>query len=125
MRWAILILFFVCAIFMHRRGNARHGSFFRQISDHSTFTAPINCFAYFFSGVPNTPYISPSYIPELAHPKAQWQTFREEALALAEASRSQASEKYNDIGFNSFFRTGWKRFYLKWYDTPHPSAAAL
>ena len=27
-----------------------------------------------------------------------------------------------DIGFNSFFRTGWSRFYLKWYDKYLPSA---
>jgi len=26
------------------------------------------------------------------------------------------------VGFNSFFRRGWKRFYLKWYDDFHPSA---
>jgi beta-hydroxylase len=32
---------------------------------------------------------------------------------------------YNDLGFNSFFRTGWKRFYLKWYDDPLPSAERL
>ncbi|MGF6774772.1 beta-hydroxylase [Paraburkholderia sp. GAS199] len=125
MRWAILILFVGCAIYIHCRGKARHGSFFRQFSDHSTFTAPLNCIAYLFSGVPNTPYIAPSEFPELALLKSEWRTFREEALALWEASRIQAANKYNDIGFNSFFRTGWKRFYLKWYDDPHPSAASL
>jgi beta-hydroxylase len=125
MRWAILFLFFTCAVSTHRRGNARHGSFFRQIFDHSTFTAPLNCLAYIFSSVPNTPYIPSSYISELALLKSKWQIFREEALALAESSRIQATDKYNDIGFNSFFRTGWKRFYLKWYDNPHPSAAVL
>lgn len=125
MRWAVLILFLLCAIYTHRRGKARHGSFFRQLGDHSTFTAPLNCFAYFFSAVPNTPYISTSHFPELGLLKSEWQTFREEALALREASRIQAAGDYNDIGFNSFFRTGWKRFYLKWYDQPHPSAATL
>ncbi|TDY22083.1 beta-hydroxylase [Paraburkholderia sp. BL6665CI2N2] len=125
MRWAILFLFFTCAVSTHRRGNARHGSFFRQIFDHSTFTAPLNCLAYIFSSVPNTPYIPSSYISELELLKSKWQIFREEALALAESSRIQATNQYNDIGFNSFFRTGWKRFYLKWYDNPHPSAAVL
>jgi beta-hydroxylase len=124
MRWTILILFMVCAIYVHRRGKVRH-RFFRQLSDHSTFTSPLNCFAYLFSAVPNTPYISPSHFPELAELKKEWRTFREEALALYEASRIQSSGKYNDIGFNSFFRRGWKRFYLKWYDNPHPSAATL
>jgi beta-hydroxylase len=35
------------------------------------------------------------------------------------------SEQFNDVGFNSFFKTGWKRFYLKWYGDHHPSAAKL
>jgi len=125
MRWAVLLLFFLCAIFTHRRGRVRHGSFFRQLTDHSTFTAPLNCLAYLCSSVPNTPYISTQYFPELEALKATWHIFREEALALSEASRIQAAGKYNDIGFNSFFRTGWKRFYLKWYGDPHPSAATL
>ncbi|EKS70284.1 beta-hydroxylase [Burkholderia sp. SJ98] len=125
MRWAFLIFFLTCATYTHFRGRARHGSFFRQIFDHSTFTAPINCFAYLFSKVPNTPYVSPAAFTELAILRANWRVFREEALALEDAKRIQAAEKYNDIGFNSFFRTGWKRFYLKWYDEPHPSASAL
>ena len=37
----------------------------------------------------------------------------------------KAAEKHNDAGFRSFFRTGWKRFYLKWYDDPVPSAQVL
>ncbi|SDB90921.1 aspartyl/asparaginyl beta-hydroxylase domain-containing protein [Paraburkholderia lycopersici] len=125
MRWVFLILFLLCAAYTHRRGNTRHGSFFRQLGDHSTFTAPLNYFAYIFSAVPNTPYIPTSYFPELSLLKSEWKTFREEALALRDASRIQSAAKYNDIGFNSFFRTGWKRFYLKWYGDPHPSAAAL
>ena len=31
---------------------------------------------------------------------------------------------YNDMGFNSFFRSGWKRFYLKWYGEELASARA-
>ncbi|MDI5754591.1 Tar ligand binding domain-containing protein, partial [Salmonella enterica subsp. enterica serovar Montevideo] len=31
----------------------------------------------------------------------------------------------NDAGFNTFFKRGWKRFYLKWYSDAHPSAETL
>ena len=31
----------------------------------------------------------------------------------------------NDLGFNSFFKSGWKRFYLKWYDDFLPSARSI
>jgi beta-hydroxylase len=125
MRWFFLLIFLAGAIYTHRRGKVRHGSFFRQLGDHSTFTAPLNGIAYWFSKVPTTPYIETSNFRELAILKAEWKTFRDEALALQAASRIQAADTYNDIGFNSFFRTGWKRFYLKWYDHPHPSAIAL
>lgn len=82
-------------------------------------------FSYLFSAVSNTPYVSSSHFLELAVLKAEWQTLREEAIALYEAGHLRAAEKYNDIGFNSFFRKGWKRLYLKWYDNPHPFAAKL
>ncbi len=49
---------------------------------------------------------------------------REEALALFARDQIKAADKYNDWGFNSFFRTGWKRFYLKWYEQALPSAVA-
>jgi beta-hydroxylase len=39
--------------------------------------------------------------------------------------RIKAAENHDDIGFNSFFKYGWKRFYLKWYDAQHPSALEL
>ena len=50
---------------------------------------------------------------------------RDEALRLRDEARIRASEAYDDAGFNSFFRRGWKRFYLKWYGEPQPSARAL
>ena len=46
-------------------------------------------------------------------------------LCLFGDGHIKASDKYNDAGFNSFFKSGWKRFYLKWYDADHPSASAL
>lgn len=123
MRWAVLLIFIASALYTHFRGKARHG-FFRQLFDHSTFLAPLNGFAYAFSRVPRTPFIGREHFPELEIIRREWQTIRAEALALAEAERLQAAKGYTDIGFNSFFRQGWKRFYLKWYDTPHPSALA-
>lgn len=45
---------------------------------------------------------------------------RDEALTLE--GKIRGSAKYDDAGFNSFFKTGWKRFYLFWYGVSHPSA---
>jgi beta-hydroxylase len=87
--------------------------------------APYNAFVYLFSAVRNTPILDASQFPELLRLRSHWKTIRDEAQQLYGGGYIRASEKYNDLGFNSFFRTGWKRFYLKWYDDFLPSAKAL
>ncbi|WP_036596629.1 aspartyl/asparaginyl beta-hydroxylase domain-containing protein [Ottowia thiooxydans] len=120
----IVLLFAASAAVMHFRGRVRLKAS-RQVFDHSTFMAPINVFMLAFSGVPRQPYLPPERFPELAVLQAHWQEIREEALALAEAQRIRAAANMDDAGFNSFFKTGWKRFYLKWYGQAHPSATEL
>ncbi len=51
--------------------------------------------------------------------------FATKRLHLQQLEQIKAADKYNDAGFNSFFKTGWKRFYLKWYEDAHPSASQL
>ena len=108
---------------MHFRGKVRLG-FWRQFSDHSTIMAPYNVLMYLFSAVPNRPILQIGIVPELNVLRDNWQVIREEALVLFARGQIKAADKYNDWGFNSFFRTGWKRFYLKWYDEALPSALA-
>ncbi|UXY15111.1 lipid A hydroxylase LpxO [Chitiniphilus purpureus] len=123
-KWLIVSLFIVCGIHVHYRGRVRHG-FWRQLTDHSSFMAPINCFMYLFSRVPTTPYVPVSAFPELERLRAAWPAMRAEAEALFSEGHIKASARRDDAGFNSFFKSGWKRFYLKWYGTPHPSAQQL
>ena len=107
---------------MHFRGRVRH-SLHKQVFDHSSFTAPVNLFMLLFSGVPRTAYLDPTRFPELNELQSHWQEIREEALALE--FQIKAAGQHDDAGFNSFFKTGWKRFYLKWYGDAHPSARTL
>ena len=109
---------------MHFRGKVRH-RFTRQLTDHSTFLAPYNAFVYLFSAVPNTPILSADQFSDLLRLRDNWETMRDEAVQLYGNGYIRAAQKYNDLGFNSFFRTGWKRFYLKWYDDFLPSARTL
>jgi beta-hydroxylase len=113
-----------CALFVHYRGRERH-RFHRQLTDHSTFMAPYNVLMYAFSAVPNRPFIDADRFPELAKLRDRWPTLRREALRFLDEGYIRAAAKYNDLGFNSFFRRGWMRFYVKWYDEPLPSAKAL
>lgn len=117
----IFSIFAISTFYIHRRGALKH-KFQRQLLDHSTFFAPINCLMYASSKVENTPYIKQEHFPELQLLKDNWQLIRDEALALTDQDLIKKSDKYNDAGFNSFFRQGWKRFYLKWYDKPLSSS---
>lgn len=119
----ILFVFFLgCAAYMQLRGRVRH-AWFRQLFDHSSFTAPINVTMLAFSGVPRTPYIETTRFPDLEVLQRHWQEIRDEGRALD--AHIKAAKNNDDAGFNSFFKSGWKRFYIKWYGDSHPSAAAL
>jgi beta-hydroxylase len=95
------------------------------LSDHSTFTSPYNCLCYLFSAVPRTPVQELEKFPDLAPLRANWQTIRDEALRLYDAGHIKKSENNSDLAFNTFFKRGWKRFYLKWYGDFMPSAKDL
>lgn len=120
-KFIILYTLVISTVIVHYRGTVRY-KFFRQLTDHSTFMAPINMPMYALSGVENKPYISTENFPQLDNLRNNWQTIRDEALLLEREELIKGSNQYNDVGFNSFFRRGWKRFYLKWYDDFHPSA---
>lgn len=123
-KFLALYSFLACVLIVHFRGRVRH-RIARQLTDHSTFLAPVNCLLYLFSAVPNRPYVERERLPALQKLRDNWTTFRDEGRVLLDAGHIKASERYDDLGFNSFFRKGWKRFYLKWYDDPLPSARAL
>lgn len=124
LKWIILAIFVASALYVQRRGKVTHG-FSRQFFDHSTLMAPINVIMYWWSKVPTTPYLSSEYFADLKVLEANWEVIRDEAQGLADKGLIKVSAGYNDAGFNSFFKVGWKRFYLKWYEDGHPSAAEL
>lgn len=124
MKWVLVGFYILSILHIHFRGRVRL-PFRRQIFDHSSFMAPINIFMHKFSKVPNTPFIPVSEFPELARLQENWPIIRAEAENLLALKKIKAAEQNDDAGFNSFFKNGWKRFYLKWYDASHPSAKRL
>lgn len=116
-----LLLWVPPALYVHLRGKVRQG-FLGQLFSHTTLLAPYNALVTLASAVPRTPFLDTALVPELARLRAAWPELREEALALWDEGRIRGSERFDDAGFNSFFRRGWKRFYLKWYGAPPPSA---
>ena len=124
LKWFLLALFVLSVVYVHMRGRVRH-RFFRQLIDHSGLLAPLNVLMYAFSKVPNEPYIATRSFPDLAELERHWPTIRDEGVQLMREASLRAPDRHDDAGFNSFAKAGWKRFYLKWYDQAHPSAARL
>ena len=122
----LVILYVLAAstIYVHFRGKQRL-RLARQLGDHSTYLAPYNVLMYAGSAVPNKPVIPVEQFPELVKLSENWETIREEAVRLFDEGFIGAAAKNNDWGFYSFFKSGWKRFYLKWYDDFLPSARTL
>jgi len=120
----VLLTYISSSVFVHFRGRVRH-RLGRQLTDHSTFMAPYNSLMYLFSAIPTKPFIDLKQFPELAPLQENWHVIREEAMRLFDEGYIRAAARYNDLGFNSFFKSGWKRFYLKWYDDFLPSARDL
>ena len=121
---AIILIFIACGVYINFRGKVRFRAM-RQVTDHSVFLAPINCLFYAFSKLPNKPFVDVSNFRELDALRDNWRTIREEAVALNDQSKIVASRDLDDLGFESLFKTGWKRFYLKWYGSTLNSANEL
>ena len=121
---ALFAFFALCVLLVHLRGRVRL-RFDRQLVDHSAVFAPYNLLMYAFSAVPARPILDRRGFPQLDLLQANWQAIRAEAGRLFDEGYIRAAAANNDASFNSFFKQGWKRFYLKWYGEPLASAEAL
>lgn len=117
----IFAIYAVAVAHMHIRGKVRF-PVSRQILTHTNYMAPYNLLMYMCSKLPNKALLNTADIDDLAVLRDNWEVIREEAVNLSEAGAIKAADGLNDIGFNSFFRQGWTRFYLKWYGSELPSA---
>jgi len=123
-RHVVLAVFLLSALYVHLRGRVRFG-LLRALTDFTVVLAPYNALMYAFSKVRISAFVDPGQFPELSLLSAHWREMRDEAARLNDEGFIRAAAGYNDMGFNSFFRTGWKRFYLKWYGDDLPSAQRM
>lgn len=123
-KFLVLYVFLLSSLYVHFRGRVKL-KLSRQLASHATVLAPYNLFMYLFSKLPHRPMLDVADVPELAKLRENWEMIRDEALQLFDAGHIRAATGRNDLGFGSFFNKGWKRFYLKWYGEPLPSAQAL
>ena len=117
----ILSIYIIAVMEMHLRGKVRF-PVVRQMLTHTNYLAPYNLLMNMFSKLPNKPFLDTDSIDELAVLRDNWEVIRDEAQSLADSGDIKAADGLNDAGFNSFFRHGWTRYYLKWYGDALPSA---
>ena len=122
--FALLALFLAATLFIHLRGAVRL-PFLRQAVNHSAWFGPYNALMYLNSAVTSNPYADRQHFAELDVLRDNWQTIRDEALKLQDEGYIRDALNNNEAGFGSFFKKGWTRFYLTWYEGPLPSAQKL
>lgn len=121
--YIVFAIYLVAIMNMHYRGSVRF-PWTRQVLTHTNYLAPYNLLMNLCAKLPNTPLLNTADIEGLKILRENWEVMRVEALRLSEDGKITAAVSLNDAGFNSFFRSGWTRFYLKWYDDYLPSAAS-
>lgn len=93
--------------------------------------APLNCLLYLLTKpFARSSFVDPQKIADLNVIKENWETIREEALALYsqgefDKTTDKSNAAYYDVGFRTFYKYGWSKFYLKWYGVNHASAQRL
>lgn len=129
---ALLVLIAASLVYVYRyRGNTRYATFREFFRKGWPIFSPLNCLLYLTTQTRGSGAIMHvQRFPELELLKDHWETIREEAVALQsqhyfEMTKRPGTPAYYDVGFRTFFKNGWSRFYLNWYGYTHPSALAL
>lgn len=121
-----------CIAYVYRwRGRRRYASFTQYLRKSWPVFAPLNCLMYMTTrAAARRPVLPADYLDNIQLLRANWRVIRDEALALEaagafEAAKAAGSAGYYDVGFRTFYKRGWSKFYLKWYGTTHRSAQRL
>ena len=110
------------------RGDVRYDSFVEYLQKGWPIFTPYNCALYLFT-YPKArhPIMDMDEFPELKLLEDNWEVIAEEGRKLMEQGSFEAatdpdSSSYYDVGFRTFYKYGWSKFYLNWYGYTHESA---
>jgi beta-hydroxylase len=128
----VLLYSITCVIYVYRwRGQARYPSLSQYLRKSWPVFAPLNCLLYMATkAAARKAVLDADYLKNIAVLRDNWLIIKEEALALQatgafEAIKTPGSVGYYDVGFRTFYKRGWSKFYLMWYGTTHNSAKRL
>lgn len=129
-----IILLFACAAvaYVYRfRGVVRYTRFTQYLRKSWPVFAPFNCLLYMATlRSARHAVMEADYLEGVSALRRNWRRIRGEALALHESGAFEAASApgsvgFHDLGFRTFHKRGWRKFYLKWYGEPHGSAVRL
>ncbi|MCU4317133.1 aspartyl/asparaginyl beta-hydroxylase domain-containing protein [Acinetobacter bereziniae] len=128
-----LIIYSIAAMtYVYRwRGEVRYESLSQYLRKSWPIFAPFNCFLYMATHKSaRHPILDAHYLKNIQIIRENWTIIREEAIALASSGlfdviKTPGADGYYDVGFRTFYKRGWSKFYLKWYGTTHVSAQRL
>lgn len=113
------------------RGKIRYENLGEYLRKGWPVFSPFNCLLYIFTQArARDSIINLDKFPELDEIQKNWETIREEVINLHrnhyfEQTKKPDSQGSYDIGFRTFFKYGWSKFYIKWYGYTHDSAKKL
>ena len=102
------------ALYVHLRGRDRFG-LLKAFTDYTVLLAPYNALMYLFSRVRARALRAVAGVSRARAAAGALGGDPRGGAGLHNGGRIRAATGFNDVGFNSFFNSGWKRFYLKWY----------
>lgn len=128
-----LVLFVIGSlVYVYKfRGKARFENFSEYLRKGWPIFSPLNCLLYMFTQKrAQQPIMDTTKFPELMELQNNWQVIQKEVVELYEKgyfdkTKNPAENSYYDIGFRTFYKYGWSKFYLKWYGYTHTSAQNL
>lgn len=129
---ALLAYVAASIVYVYRfRGRQRYASFSQYLRKSWPVFAPLNCLLYLTTArAARQPVLEPHYIEGIHRLRRNWRRIRDEAMQLHasgafEAASAPGSAGHHDVGFRTFYKRGWRKFYLMWYAGPHRSAQRL
>jgi len=128
----VLLYSILSVVYVYKwRGQARYVSLSQYLRKSWPVFAPLNCLLYMATRAEaRKPVVDAAYLKNINVLRDNWQIIKDEALALQatgafEAIKTPGSVGYYDVGFRTFYKRGWSKFYLMWYGTTHNSAQRL
>ncbi|CAN7420075.1 aspartyl/asparaginyl beta-hydroxylase domain-containing protein [Aminobacter sp. LjRoot7] len=134
MQVSAIILAFAAAsiLYVYRfRGEARYKNLTEYIRKGWPIFTPFNCVLFMTTlRRGSKAVLDPAEFPETHLLRQNWQAIRDEGLELVrqgyfDATKRPGTAGSYDVGFRTFFKYGWSRFYLNWYGYTHHSARRL